>query len=49
MTFEESLNARHACKKFSDKAISSKDLDFILEAGRHLPPVAMALSRGSSS
>ena len=37
MTFEESLNARHACKKFSDKAISSKDLDFILEAGRLAP------------
>ena len=37
MTFEESLQARHACKKFSDKEIPSKDLEAILEAGRLAP------------
>lgn len=37
MTFEESLNTRYACKKFSEKVIASNDLDFILEAGRLAP------------
>lgn len=37
MTFEETLSARFACKKFSDKAILDSDLDFILEAGRLAP------------
>lgn len=37
MTFEESLQARHACKKFNDKIIAKSDLDAILEAGRLAP------------
>ena len=37
MTFEESLQARHACKKFNDKVIAKSDLDAILEAGRLAP------------
>lgn len=37
MTFEESLQARHACKKFNDKVITKSDLDAILEAGRLAP------------
>ena len=35
--FLKAMNERHACKLFSDKKISSEDLEFILEAGRLSP------------
>ncbi|MBQ4177802.1 MAG: nitroreductase family protein [Lachnospiraceae bacterium] len=36
-SFLELAEARYSCKKFSDRAISDEDLNYILEAGRLAP------------
>ena len=36
-SFLELAEARYSCKKFSDRAISDEDLNYVLEAGRLAP------------
>ena len=36
-SFLELAEGRYSCKKFSDRAISDEDLNYVLEAGRLAP------------